>query len=215
MKIPWRRVWQPTPVFLPGKSLDRGAWGAIVYEVRKSWTQLNTHLPAQLIYNVVLVLGVQKSDSVIHTHIYIYIFFQIIFPLRLLQNIEYSLTPTAQYTHLHLPFCRISFWSELRTSLKPSTVSPGIPARSQLSPAPQLTAAWWASTHTAASSGSASQSQHREIIKVLPFPDSKYEHLMHLKDCLCWSWKKWTFDSYVMKRVCPTHNQANQNDCLK
>ena len=90
---------QPTPVFLPGKSLDRGAWGAIVYEVRKSWTQLNTHLPAQLIYNVVLVLGVQKSDSVIHTHIYIYIFFQIIFPLRLLQNIEYSLTPTAQYKH--------------------------------------------------------------------------------------------------------------------
>ena len=24
-KIPWRRKWQPTPVFLPGKSHDRGA----------------------------------------------------------------------------------------------------------------------------------------------------------------------------------------------
>ena len=23
LKIPWRRAWQPTPVFLPG---DRGAW---------------------------------------------------------------------------------------------------------------------------------------------------------------------------------------------
>ena len=23
-KIPWRRVWQPTPVFLPGESMDRG-----------------------------------------------------------------------------------------------------------------------------------------------------------------------------------------------
>ena len=22
----WRRKWQPTPVFLPGKSMDRGAW---------------------------------------------------------------------------------------------------------------------------------------------------------------------------------------------
>jgi len=44
-KIPWRRVWQPTPVFLPGESpLDRGAWWATVYKVKKSWTlkQLST-----------------------------------------------------------------------------------------------------------------------------------------------------------------------------
>ena len=27
-KIPWRREWLPTPVFLPGKSMDRGAWQA-------------------------------------------------------------------------------------------------------------------------------------------------------------------------------------------
>ena len=27
-KIPWKRKWQPTPIFLPGKSLDRGAWWA-------------------------------------------------------------------------------------------------------------------------------------------------------------------------------------------
>ena len=25
-KIPWRRAWQPTAVFLPGESHDRGAW---------------------------------------------------------------------------------------------------------------------------------------------------------------------------------------------
>jgi len=25
-KIPWRRKWQPTPVFLPGKSHGPGAW---------------------------------------------------------------------------------------------------------------------------------------------------------------------------------------------
>ena len=25
-KIPWRRKWPPTPVLLPGKSTDRGAW---------------------------------------------------------------------------------------------------------------------------------------------------------------------------------------------
>ena len=30
-KIPCRRKWQPTPVFLPGKSSDRGAWWATVH----------------------------------------------------------------------------------------------------------------------------------------------------------------------------------------
>ena len=32
-KIPWRRKWQPTLVFLSGKSMDRGAWW--VHEVAK------------------------------------------------------------------------------------------------------------------------------------------------------------------------------------
>ena len=27
-RFPWRRTWQPTPVFLPGKSMDKGAWRA-------------------------------------------------------------------------------------------------------------------------------------------------------------------------------------------
>ena len=34
-KIPWRRAWQPAPVFIPGES-DRGAWQATVYRVAKS-----------------------------------------------------------------------------------------------------------------------------------------------------------------------------------
>ena len=38
-KIPWRRTWQPTPVFLPGESMERGAWWATVHEVAK---ELNT-----------------------------------------------------------------------------------------------------------------------------------------------------------------------------
>ena len=71
-KIPWRRAWKPTPVFLPGKShgqrslvdysswgctlqnsclenpMDRGAWRAIVHRVKNSQTwlkRLSTHLP--------------------------------------------------------------------------------------------------------------------------------------------------------------------------
>ena len=41
-----------------------------------------------MINNVVLVSGVQQSDSVIHIHVSI--LFQILFPVRLLQNIEKS-----------------------------------------------------------------------------------------------------------------------------
>ena len=44
-------------------------------------------IEVQLIYNVVLVSGIQQSDSVIHIHIPI--LFQILFPFRLLQNIEF------------------------------------------------------------------------------------------------------------------------------
>ena len=33
----WRRKWQPTPVFLPGESQDRGGWWAAIYGVTQSW----------------------------------------------------------------------------------------------------------------------------------------------------------------------------------
>ena len=39
-KIPWRRAWQPTPVFLPGESHGQRSLGATVQRVAKSWTQL-------------------------------------------------------------------------------------------------------------------------------------------------------------------------------
>jgi len=32
-KMPWRRKWQPTPVFLPGDPTERGAWRATVHRV--------------------------------------------------------------------------------------------------------------------------------------------------------------------------------------
>ena len=35
-KIPWRKKWQPNPVFLPGNPTDRGAWRATVHGVTKS-----------------------------------------------------------------------------------------------------------------------------------------------------------------------------------
>ena len=39
-KIPLRTKWQPTPVFLPGKS-HKGAWWATVQSVTKNWTRLS------------------------------------------------------------------------------------------------------------------------------------------------------------------------------
>ena len=36
----WRRQWCPTPVLLPGKCMDGGAWWAAVHGVAKSQTRL-------------------------------------------------------------------------------------------------------------------------------------------------------------------------------
>ena len=37
--MPWRRKWQPSPVLLPGKSIDRGVWRAAVHGVAKEWME--------------------------------------------------------------------------------------------------------------------------------------------------------------------------------
>ena len=34
-RFPWRRKWQPTPVFLPENVMDRGYWWARVHGVTK------------------------------------------------------------------------------------------------------------------------------------------------------------------------------------
>ena len=64
-KIPWRRKWQPTPVFLPGKSQGQslGAWRARVHGVAKeldTTEQLNNNNNLPL-YQL-LVLTSNSSD---------------------------------------------------------------------------------------------------------------------------------------------------------
>ena len=39
--IPWRRAWQPTPVFLLGKCHGQGPWQATVHRITKNQTQLS------------------------------------------------------------------------------------------------------------------------------------------------------------------------------
>ena len=43
IKCKEKTQWQPTPVFLPGESMDRGAWQATDHGVVKSQTRLSTH----------------------------------------------------------------------------------------------------------------------------------------------------------------------------
>ena len=46
-KIPWRRKWQPTPIFLPGKFMDTGAQQAKymgTHRVGHNWTNEYTHI---------------------------------------------------------------------------------------------------------------------------------------------------------------------------
>ena len=40
-RSPWRRKWQPTPVFMPGEFHGQRAWRGIVHGVTKSQTQLS------------------------------------------------------------------------------------------------------------------------------------------------------------------------------
>ena len=53
-KITWRRKWQPTPVFLPGKSHGQKR---LVHGVAKSWTRLSNSIsifywqPYKAVYN--------------------------------------------------------------------------------------------------------------------------------------------------------------------
>ena len=44
-RFPWRRKWQPTPVFLPGNPMDRGAWRATVHGVTRVRHDLATKPP--------------------------------------------------------------------------------------------------------------------------------------------------------------------------
>ena len=52
----WSRKWQPTPVLLPGKSHDRGAWQATVQRIAKSWTRLSKHMHALIFYVFIMYI---------------------------------------------------------------------------------------------------------------------------------------------------------------
>ena len=48
-KIPWRRKWQPTPVFLSGKAMDRGAWRLQATGLQRDTTEPSTARPLRVL----------------------------------------------------------------------------------------------------------------------------------------------------------------------
>ena len=64
-KIPWRRKWQPTPVFLPGKS--HGQRKLVLYSpwVAKSWTRLSNFTFTFLPRNKCLLISWLQSPSAV------------------------------------------------------------------------------------------------------------------------------------------------------
>jgi len=53
---PLEKKWQPTPVFLPGDPMDRGAWRATVHGVAKSRTRLSD-FTSGMVERVPLIMG--------------------------------------------------------------------------------------------------------------------------------------------------------------
>ena len=85
---------------------DKEAWRGAVHGVTKSQTQLSdwTTTTKQLINNVVLVSGVQQSDSALHIHVTI--LFQILFPFRLWQSIEFSVAFSRSLLVIYFKYSR-------------------------------------------------------------------------------------------------------------
>ena len=62
-KIPWRRKWQITPVFLPGNPMDRGTWQATVHGVTERWTRLSIHTHTHTHTHSQYVAHIQTLDN--------------------------------------------------------------------------------------------------------------------------------------------------------
>ena len=69
-KIPWRRKWQPTAVFLLENAMDGGAWWATVHGIAKNWTQLRDYTFTFHLQQPSIILGVggyRDKQNKVHT----------------------------------------------------------------------------------------------------------------------------------------------------
>ena len=70
-EIPWRRKWQPTPVFLPGNPTDRRTWRARVHVITMSQTRQRRRMPALYVWAGLILLCLTSlyfADAAFFTH---------------------------------------------------------------------------------------------------------------------------------------------------
>ena len=60
---PLKEAWQPTPVFLPGEPMDRGAWWATVHGVAKSQTGLKSRIWLKQFSTHAQVTGIREKQQ--------------------------------------------------------------------------------------------------------------------------------------------------------
>ena len=93
-KIPWRWKWLLTPVFLSGKSMDRGAWLTTVHGVKKSRTLLSAWTTTTKNYKNLIthqstfisILLDCKEKSVLDALLYLFFFLNQCIKLKLKEN---------------------------------------------------------------------------------------------------------------------------------
>ena len=67
-KILWRRIWKPTPVFLPGESHERGAWKAAVHGVAELDTAEWLSIAQNTIYAYICYMVCYIMWNILHIH---------------------------------------------------------------------------------------------------------------------------------------------------
>ena len=113
MKIPWKRNWKPTPIFLSGKSHRQRILQATVHGVIKSWTQLSDWTPTN---KKTESEGVYMFVSVyMHVCVYIYIYMYIYIYIKLNHCVVYLiLTKHCKINYILIKNFRRTRWQRSR-----------------------------------------------------------------------------------------------------
>ena len=102
---PWRRKWQPTPVFCLGNPIDRGAWWATVHGFEKNQMQYSSENYTQYL----ITYEGKESEK----YIYIYVCVCVCVYTRMYIHI---------YTHTHIYVSLNHFAVHLKLILCKSTI---------------------------------------------------------------------------------------------
>ena len=71
--VPWKRKWQPTPVFLPGESQGPGSLVAAVYGVDQSRTRLKRLSSSSDLAAAAAAARLMDSDIPCKSHVHVYV----------------------------------------------------------------------------------------------------------------------------------------------